>query len=172
MSIPVDYQLAIDTLANGTVKDLEDLAQWLEGFPTGEDPLIHRTWIRNAVDCGSKLAVAWVLSKGVDLSGTDAEGYGVVHCAIARHTEDKHEILRMVLEKGAPHDLEGPEGRLPLYMAAAHDDVESCRILVEFGADIGAISDCDYYETALQGALRYGHKKVRTYLASLEPKKP
>ena len=93
-----EYERIIGVLANGSRDDLDALApREIPSFPDGADDFIQRRWIRNSIDCGSKFAIDWMLDKGVDLSFRDDEGYTVLHSAIDRERDDRHDVLTALL---------------------------------------------------------------------------
>jgi ankyrin repeat protein len=147
-----DYQYMTEVLASGTVNDLEELAGLCEDFPGGRDPLVGRHWITNAIDCGSELAVAWMLSKGVDLSFRDEEGYTVLHSALERASDDKYRVLELLLRHGAPVNARGINDWTPAHMAAVREDIEGLKLLVAYKADLSIRTTIDHYATPLEEA--------------------
>jgi ankyrin repeat protein len=139
-------------LASGGVSDLEELVGLCEDFPRGRDPLVGRYWITNAIDCGSEVAVAWMLSKGVDISFRDEEGYTVLHSALERPSDDKYRVLELLLKHGAPVNAHGINDWTPAHMAAAREDVEALRLLVAYKADLSIRTTIDHYATPLEEA--------------------
>ena len=150
--IPNDYNYCIEVLRSGSVEDLEELASLEQDFPQGKDRLVMRRWITNAIDCGSKEAIEWILKKKVDLIFRDDEGYTVLHSAIERNEDDKYEIMELLLKFGADVNLKGINDWTPAHMAAARNDVEALKILVRYGADLNIRTDIDDYTTPLEEA--------------------
>lgn len=130
------YHSACGILRSGTGEDLESLALNVQGFPGGIDPYMEEPWIIHAIDDGSLHAIKWILSKGVDLTLRDGEGYTAVHCVIESRRSDKYEILALLLQNRAPVNARGLNDWTPAHLAAARDDVEALRILVAHGADL------------------------------------
>ncbi|MBE9047968.1 ankyrin repeat domain-containing protein [Pleurocapsales cyanobacterium LEGE 10410] len=150
--IPDDYNYCIEVLRSGSVDDLEELASLEEDFPKGKDRLLMRRWITNAIDCGSKEAIKWILKKKVDVIFRDDEGYTVLHSAIERNEDDKYEIMELLLKFGADVNLKGINDWTPAHLAAARNDVEALKILVKYGADLNIRTDIDDYATPLEEA--------------------
>ena len=69
-----EYDRIMEVLASGSREELASLSREIDGFPNGVDGFIGRQWITNAIDCGSKLAVEWMIGRGVDLKFRDEEG--------------------------------------------------------------------------------------------------
>ncbi|WP_457334855.1 ankyrin repeat domain-containing protein [Rhizobacter sp. P5_C2] len=151
---PNDYDFAMGLLTRGDEPQLEELAQLLPEFPSGVDELLGRRWIINAIDCGSLRSISWILSRGVDLSFEDEEGYTVLHAAIDRRGSERHQCLRLLLEAGAPVNARGINGWTPAHMAAVRDDVETLRVLRAYGADFTIRTQIDNYATPLEEATR------------------
>ena len=147
-----DYEYFIKVLRFGNVKDLEELANREDDFPQGKDLLVMRRWITNAIDCGSKEAIEWILQKEVEVVFRDDEGYTVVHSALEREQNDKYEIIELLLKYGANVNLKGINDWTPAHMAAARNDVTALKILIEYGADLTIRTDIDDYATPLEEA--------------------
>jgi ankyrin repeat protein len=160
----------MEVLASGTVSDLEDLRQRIDGFPEGFDNIVDRHWITNAIDCGSRLAIEWMISKGVDLSFRDDEGFTVLHSAVDRQSPDRYEILDLLLTHGAPVNIRGIFETTAAHKAALLDDVDALRVLVKHGADL-SLRDCD--STPLEGARMLHAERAVKFLEEIarEPRK-
>jgi ankyrin repeat protein len=162
-----EYDRAIDILANGTEEELEAFACENLAFPDGVDGFIHRRWITNAIDCGSKRAVEWMLRRGVDLSFRDDEGFTVLHSAIDRAGDAKYDILEALLKAGAPVNAHGIEDWTPAHMAAARGDVAALKLLIEYGADLTIRTRIDHYATPLGEARSLGVTSTARFLEEL-----
>lgn len=141
-----------EVLKSGSVVDLEAEALRDLTFPGGADGYAGRRWIINAIDCGSMLSIRWMLQKGVDLDFRDDEGYTPLHAAIERSADDRLEVLALLLQAGAPINLKGFNDWTPAHMAAAKDDVDALRMLVQHGADLSIRTEIDDYATPLEEA--------------------
>src|SRR5688500_9522047 len=97
-----EYLRAIAVLETGSLAELEQLAAEIHEFPEGADPYIGRRWIINAIDCGSTMAIRWMLGKGVHLHFRDEEGTTPLHAAIESSRADKHDVLELLIVAGAP----------------------------------------------------------------------
>jgi ankyrin repeat protein len=161
-----DYDYALDVLAHGDDSQLEELAQLVPEFPAGVDDFLGRRWIINAIDCGSLRSIEWILSRKVDLSFRDEEGYTVLHAAIDRRDGDRHECLRLLLEAGAPVNAHGINDWTPAHMAAVRDDVEVLKLLRAYGADFTIRTEIDNYATPLEEAKRSRKAAAVAYLQS------
>jgi ankyrin repeat protein len=129
-----------DLLWRGTCSDWEEISHLVPSFPNGHDDFIHRRWIINAIDSGSKECVKWMLQKGVDLDFVDEEGRSPVHACLERgsgilQTTSRLEILEWLTAAGADLNLRGFNGWTPLHKAAAWNDLETVTFLLEHGAD-------------------------------------
>jgi len=147
-----DYDDIMEPLMAGDVAALEELASIVEGFPSGKDDFLSGYWITNAIDSGTKEVLAWMLSKKVPVVFRDRQGFTVLHSAIDRETPDRIEIIRMLLDAGADINAHGTNDWTPAHHAAARNDVEALKILVESGADLTIRTRIDEYATPLEEA--------------------
>jgi ankyrin repeat protein len=154
----------MDLLKSGSREDLEDLAASVPGFPQGVDEFLGRRWIVNAIDCGSKTAIEWMLTRSVDLGFRDDEGYTALFCAIDRKAPDRYEVLDMLLRAGAPVNLKGINDWTPAHMAVSRDDAEALKILVRHRADLSIRTELDDYATPLEEARRWRKTAALKYL--------
>lgn len=147
-----DYDDIMKPLMAGDVAALEEIASIVDDFPFGKDDFISRHWITNAIDCGTKEVVEWMLAKGVPVVFRDDEGFTVLHSAIDREKPDRIEIIRMLLKAGADINAHGINDWTPAHYAAVRNDVEALRVLVESGADLSVRTRIDEYATPLEEA--------------------
>lgn len=151
-------------LRDGSEIDFEQLCSSVDGFPGGVDGWLERHWITNAIHTGSLRAVKWMIHKGVDLSFVDDEGYSPLMAAIDDDSDAKYEIVELLLKNGAPTNVHGVNGWTPLHLAAARNDVDSLKLLVEFGADLTARTRIDDHATALEEARTLGCEAAVAFL--------
>lgn len=163
-----EYDRVMEILANGSVQDLETASQEVSSFPHGRDVFIHRHWIRNAVDCGSKASIDWMLSQGVQLDYKDDEGYTILQCAIERSNADKYEALEALLKAGAPINAHGVNDWTAAHMAAVREDIESLKLLIKYGADLNERTRIDSYATPLEEARELKKVKAVEFLEGLQ----
>ena len=161
-----EYSYLINLLAESNIESLEEAEKVIDSFPKGVDDFLHRQWIINAIDCGSFESVKWVLSKDVDLSFRNDEGYTPILSAIERKLSDKYEIIQLLIDCGAPINKKGINDWTPLHMAAAREDIEALKILVKNGADLTIKTVIDNYATPLEEAISLKTQKSVEYLQS------
>jgi hypothetical protein len=146
-------------------------------FPHGKDHFIHREWIINAIDCGSLASVQWMLSKNVNLHFIDDEGYSVLHTCIERDNADKYEILQLLIDSGADVNVGNNLASMainswtPLHLAAARNDIDAIKILLENGADISLKTIIDNYCNAEEEATILGQKEAADFIRNYHTKK-
>src|SRR6185436_16886209 len=111
----------LGVLAQGTTEDLEALTRLIDGFPEGRDDW-GDPWIIDAITYGSRAAVQWMISRGVDLTVQDSTSCSVLHAAVEREEPDKYEILDSLLRHGAPVNVRGWLGfaMTPAHLAVMH----------------------------------------------------
>jgi ankyrin repeat protein len=162
-----DYCYVLDVLSSGDTKQFEELAQLVDGFPNGVDGFVGRRWVTNAIDCCSRASIEWMLSKKVDLSFRDDEGYTVLHSALERDLPEKYEILESLLLHGAPVNAHGINDWTPTHMAAARNDVAALRLLIRFGADLTIRTHIDDCATPLEEARIMKQRQAVEFLESV-----
>lgn len=98
-------------------------------------------WIIHAVDSAPIEYVKWIMSKGVNLHFIELDSYSPLHSCIDREYSDKYEILHLLIDNGADINIGtqveqmGFNGWSPLHMAAARNELEAVKILLDNGAD-------------------------------------
>ena len=162
-----NYDYAFAILASGDEAQLAELEKFLDGFPNGVDDFINRRWIINAIDCGSRKSIQWMLSRNVDLTFRDEEGYTVLHSALERDKPDKYEVIELLLEHGAPLNIHGINDWTPAHMAVVREDIEGLKQLIRFGADLSIRTRIDDYATPLEIARIHGKTNVLRFLENL-----
>ncbi|MCL2154094.1 MAG: ankyrin repeat domain-containing protein [Leptospirales bacterium] len=163
MNIDEKIDLIFSKLQNGTVEDWECLAKQFPDFPNGlDDVCVGRYWITNAIDCASLECVKWIISKGVNLRFVDSEGYSPLHSCIDREFSDKYEMLQLLINSGADINIGTELATMalnswsPLHLAAARNDLEAIKILLDNKADTTLKTIIDDYCTAEQEATILG----------------
>ncbi len=136
-----------ELLATGGPNDFEFVKSLIADFPAGQDAWIGRHWIINAIDCGSLVAVRWMIEQGVELKFRDSEGMTVLHAAIDCAGFDRYDMMRAFIAAGADVNAFGTNGWTPLHMAAVRNDIEAVKILLEAGADRTLQTKIDDYAT-------------------------
>jgi ankyrin repeat protein len=162
-----DYNYYMDILANGSIEQLEELSELDDDFPGGKDSLVFTHWIINAIHCGSKLSIKWMLNKGVNLNFLGDDGYTVLHSAIERLAEDKYEIFELLLKNGAPINIHGINDWTPAHMAAAREDIRALGLLVKYDADLSIRTRIDNFATPLEEAKLLKCVEAVKYLESI-----
>ncbi|ADV45410.1 ankyrin repeat domain-containing protein [Nitratifractor salsuginis] len=108
-------------------------------------------------------ALDLLLDAGLDLNFTNREGLGAIDIAIKYR---RHDIVRRCKEAGISlSESRRKSGMTPLMLAAAFNDVEMVRYLMEEGAEINAVDK--YGMTALDYARKMGQGKVKEFLESV-----
>lgn len=159
-----DYDYVMDALASGDTSRLNEIEQLMNDFPNGVDGITGRRWIINAIDSRSKVSVEWMLSRRVDFSFVDDEGYSVLHVALEKEDPYKLEVLRLLLEHGAPVNAQGINDWTPAHLAAVREDIEALKLLIRFGADLSIHTRIDDYATPLEEARNLGKKRSVEFL--------
>lgn len=93
-----------------------------------------------------------MLSRNVNVTFQDEEGYTVIHSALERAQPDKYDIIELLLKHGAPVNAHGINDWTPAHMAAVREDIEALELLIRFGADLSIRTRIDDYATPLEEA--------------------
>ena len=96
------------------------------------------------------------------MAKTSSVGTTLMYAAYAGDLE----MARLMLENGAPVNVQTDVGTTALMYAAAYGHMEVVRFLVENGADIHILNGYGY--TALSLAEERGHQEVVDFLRSVE----
>ena len=108
-------------------------------------------------------ALDLLVDAGLDLSYTNREGLGAIDIAIKYRRPD---IVRRCKEAGISlNESRRKSGMTPLMLAAAFNDVEMVKYLMEEGAEINRVDK--YGMTALDYARKMGQGKVKEFLESV-----
>lgn len=160
-----DDEEIMRVLASGSVADFEDLAELVDGFPGGVDGYTGRHWITNAIDCGSLLALNWMIGRGVPLRFRDDEGYTPLHSAIEGTRDDRLAVIELLLQGGADPDLRGINGYTAAHLAAVRNDVPTLQLLAGHGADFDRRTVIDGDTTPLEEARYFGRLDAVAFLS-------
>ena len=161
-----EYDYIMDILTSGDLEKLEEASSIIDEFPNGKDNFVYRYWIINAIDCGSFESVRWILEQGVDLDFRDDEGCTPILSAIDRELPHKYEILKLLIEQGAPLNKKGWNDWTPLHQAVVREDIGALKILLDAGADLSIKTDIDDYATPYEEAKILKRKKSIDFLKS------
>jgi len=161
---PDYYEHIMDTLSRGSVPELEKIAARSADFPKGTDDAYQQPWILVAASNGVASTVQWMIERGVNLDFRHDDGFTVLHAALEREGDEKYPIMRCLLDAGAPINAYGTNGWTPAHMAAAYEDIEGLRILVEYGADLSIRTEIDDYTTPLEEARNLGKQASVDFL--------
>lgn len=162
-----DDRLVAEALRSADPRRLEELTALVDGFPDGEDPVTFRRWILHAIADAPLATIEWMLDYGVDLSFCDEAGYTPLLAAVESTREDRLDVLRRLIAARAPLNVKGINDWTPAHMAAARDDVEVLRLLVDSGADLTIRTDIDDRATPIEEARNLGKTRAVAFLEGL-----
>lgn len=123
---------------------------------SGEQALLHAAWK------GRKDAVEWLLAHGAQLNRAGRH-WSALHYATFAGNED---IVRLLIDHGADVNALAPNGSSVLMMAAREGYGALAQLLLTHGAN--PTTRNDYYESATDWALRYGHTQIARTVATTE----
>ena len=108
-------------------------------------------------------ALELLLEAGLDLHYLNREGLGALDIAIKYRRPD---VVRLCKERGISlNESRRKSGMTPLMLAAAFNDTDMVKYLIEEGADINRVDK--FGMTALDYARKMGQGKVKEYLESI-----
>ena len=168
-----DFDYINKIIKQGDIDLLNEIEFLVDDFPYGKDHFVGRHWIINAIDFGAVKTIKWMLDRKVDLDFVDDEGFTPILAAIEFEGENMFEIIRLLIEYGAPIDKQGINSFTPLHLAARRNDLALCQLLVESGANYDIKTKIDDYATPLEEAklvLKKG-SEVIIYLESISTKR-
>jgi ankyrin repeat protein len=108
--------------------------------------------------------IAALLDLGADPNFPDQDGFPALLTAIDREQADKHDLLKLLLERGADLGRRGINDWTPLHYAVARRDVGAIEILLAHGADPTLRTRIDDCTTALEDADAVGFAEAVTLL--------
>ena len=159
MDARAEYDLIIESLQHGTPSDWCYLTEIYPHFPNGTDRWLERHWITHTVHLPTvkREALVWLLDQKVDLAFVDAEGFGILHSTLDRSADDRYEILRLLLQHGAPVNLNTYGNGTPAHLAVARGDLKALKLFIEFHADLNICRLIDGCTTPLEEAIDMLH---------------
>ena len=108
-------------------------------------------------------ALKMLIEAGLDLHYINREGLGALDIAIKYRRPD---VVRLCKERGISlSESRRKSGMTPVMLAAAFNDSEMVKYLIEEGADINGVDR--FGMTALDYARKMGQSRVKEYLESL-----
>jgi ankyrin repeat protein len=105
-----------------------------------------------AIYWSSPAFVARLLDAGADVNFAADDGFPALLAALSRDRPPKHDILAMLLERGADTAARGINDWTPLHHAVSLADAEALRMLLEAGADPSLRTRIDQFSTPLEDA--------------------
>lgn len=125
-------RIAWPYLDDATYDELEDAEERWRFYPLGYRPL------HLACDIiGGKYLIEALLQRGEDIQARTENGQTALH--LAAEIESDSNTLASLLENGADVSATDNDGETPLSIAVVHGCLDSVKLLLQYGADIGTI---------------------------------
>lgn len=116
---------------------------------------------------GNVEAVAFLLNEGANVNLPNRAGYYPIHLATKRSSLEQAKLIKLLKDKGANLNQEGPDKQRPLHSAAYFGNTYAGKTLIELGADINAQESTESTgKTPLHTASYKGHVAFITLLLS------
>jgi ankyrin repeat protein len=109
-----------------------------------------------AIQHGSLSFIERLLTLGADPRAPATDGFPPLFQAMDASREDRHEVLALLLERGADPEQRGLNDGTALHHAVARRDIVAVRLLLAHGADPTARTRIDDLSTPLEDALAAG----------------
>ena len=123
----------LDAVRQGEVDRVRDLLDERPGLISEVDEA-QRTGLYHAVDFGFSEIVELLVSRGSDVNAQDYEGETPLQVAAL---DDRVELARFLLERGAETEIRGPQARTALlFVARETGGVEMATLLLDHGAEV------------------------------------
>lgn len=106
-------------------------------FPTPWSPI---TFVKRLLDAGA------------DPNYPDTGGFPSLIATLSTERSDKHELLGLLLARGADSAQRGNNDWTPLHYAVARRDIEALRLLIAYGADPTLRTNIDDRTTPMEDA--------------------
>ena len=113
-----------------------------------------------AIQYGPVSFIDRLLALGADPRAPATDGFPPVFQAIDAPRQDRHEVLALLLERGADPEQRGLNDGTALHHAVARHDIEAVRLLLAHGADPTARTRIDDLSTPLDDAEATGFSEA------------
>lgn len=113
-----------------------------------------------------------LLDLGADPNHDDEAGFPSLIAALSSGREDGHEVLALLLAKGAAVTQRGLNDWTPLHFAVAQRDLAAVRLLLDHGADPTLATRIDDCRSALQDAEALGFTEAAALMREVSARRP
>jgi ankyrin repeat protein len=93
-----------------------------------------------------------LIEAGADVNYDGDDGFPALIAALSTDRPDRHDLLRVLLLRGADPNRRGINDGTPLHYAVGQRDTEALRLLLSFGADPALATRIDDCATPLEDA--------------------
>lgn len=107
-----------------------------------------------------------LIDAGANVNLVADDGFPTLHAAITRDRTPRHEVLALLLARGADPNMRGFNDWTPLHHAVNRLDAEAIRMLLAAGGDPSLRTRIDEYTTPLEDAEALGFTEGAALLAA------
>jgi ankyrin repeat protein len=118
---------------------------------------IDNTPLLSAIGLDEVELVQLLLEKGADPNCEVDDGYTCLLVAIESESPPSLQIIKALIAAGADLHVYGINGWAPLHMAAARDQFEAAKLLLDAGANVNQRIQIDGHDSPLMEATRNGN---------------
>jgi ankyrin repeat protein len=105
------------------------------GFPDVRDPLTWTPLLALAIAWSPTACVRGLLDVGASPNYQADDGFPAAYAALSSERADRHELLELLLARGADPNQRGINDYTPLHLAVQQRDERAMRLLLAHGAD-------------------------------------
>jgi ankyrin repeat protein len=136
-------------------------------FPNVRDPLTWTPLLSLAIWWSPLALVSELLGLGASPNYEAQDGFPAVYAALSSERGDRHELLELLLHRGADPNERGINDYTPLHLAVAQRDSRAMSLLLTHGADPMLKTRIDECADPIEEAERMGNPEGAAMLRRL-----
>jgi uncharacterized protein len=154
-------------LRAGDLDAVRDVFAGEPGFPNVNDPLTWTPLLSLAISWSAPALVRELLDAGASPNYEATDGFPAVYAALSSNRADRHELIELLLERGADPDARGFNDYTPLHVAVQQRDERAMRLLLTHGADASVKTRIDEFADPIEEGERLGNAEGAAMLRRL-----
>jgi uncharacterized protein len=162
-----EYMALEAALRAGDLAAVERLFSEEGSFPNVRDPLTWTHLVSLAISWSPLETISRLFDLGGDPNFEPDRGFPAVYAALASDRPDRHQLLALLLARGADPNRRGINDYTPLHVAVARRDRAAMALLLAHGADPSLKTRIDECATPEREAELRGNPEGAAMLRSL-----